>query len=274
MHRFGRSAQQKMKDRWGGSFILATVLALGSAWILGNWAANFLSADPATTETTKPPTTAQNGTKNNTAAVGADEFNLYYVQVGSFRSESMAKRAASEYGTKGYATMVAPRNKDGFYQVYAGLFTDKAGAEDIAASLKAEGVNVWTRSEMVHYNPEAIPTAAMGTMKVEVGQGLDMLNVYLHEAARWMEGRALNMPADTAKVSALGKQLGDLAAKMGAGQTDPKMTQLVSMATKASNHAKLLKDASTATTSSDVFQVAMTDYLSLLNEYQAFHSGK
>lgn len=271
MHRFGRSAQQKTKDRWGGSFILATVLALGSAWILGSWAAKVLNTDPATVGT-QPPTTTQSVMQNN-VAVDPDEFGLHYVQVGSFRSEAMAKRAATEYGAKGYATMVAPKNKDGFVQVYAGLFTNKESAADTEARLKAEGVNVWTRTEMVHYNTAAIPTAAMGTSGTDVANGLNLLNVYLHEAARWVEGRSMNLPADTSKLVSLGKQLGELATKMGS-QTDPQMAQLVSMATKASSHSTMVKDASTALTSSDAYQLAMTDYLSLLNQYQAFYSTK
>lgn len=274
MHRFGRSAQQKMKDRWGGGFILATVLALAVAWYLGDWL-NTKWGDTGDLTGTGSNTTQSPGNGSMSATQMPQRFQLHLVQVGAFRSEANAKQVIQKLDAKEHLGMLTERGADGLYRVYAGLYTNQATADELKAQLISEGVvpkESRTVSVTVDHNPEAIPVSASLTAKsADLKKGLEMLNTYLFEAALVMESRAATSIADTANLAKVGKELSTLAAMLKS-EKDPKVLELAAMASLASTNATAMEAASTASPTADEYQSAMRGYLSLLDQYRSFHS--
>ncbi len=273
MHRFGRSAQHKTKDRWGGSFVLATILALVGAWVAGTYLSNALNGTtvegPAGFEAT--PSVRSDGGEWSVMA-DPQEYTLHFVQVGAFRSADSAHNAALALGENNYSAMVAPATEDGFNRVYAGVYTTQEAAENVKAQLQMAGYEgAFSWKVRVPYNPDAVPAmTTTTTMGPELQKGLDIVNTYLYEVARWFEGRAEGMEVDTNRVVELGRQLGDYVTTMGADQ-DPKVMQFVEMAALASAHAESINNAATSMASSDDFQAVSQDYLKLVRMYTDFY---
>jgi hypothetical protein len=263
MHRFGRTAQNKLKDRWGGSFILATIVALVGAWYVGSWLNNQLNGVPTTKDNPTTPKVVQ-GVVAQPAA-----FKIFFVQAGAFRSEANARGLVKSLSDKGYVGMVSPRASTGVYNVYAGAFTESASAESIKAKLITEGTKAFTVQVGVDYNPEAV--AAMTGVKVDdLKPGLDAMNSYLQEVTRWVESKAAGASVEPTAILAHGKQLGDMATRL-ISNTDPKIKGFVQMATDASNHAAALESVSADNNANtEEFQAVMSGYMSLLTTYRNY----
>lgn len=274
MQRFGRAAQHKMKDRWGGGFILATILALLAAWAGGIQLSNYLSGTNTASVPTPPSVTQNTDGIGGVMTVEPHQFDLYFMQVGAFRSQAGAERMARTLGEEALPSMVAPRNEQGLYRVFAGVYTSPEVAEEAKEDLLATGVEgVYPVTIHVDHNPGAVPASTGSNADVDMKKGLALLNTYLWEVAYWLENRAVDMPTDTSGIAGLGQQLGDYVTTMGT-ETDSTVKQFVDMAAAANANATEIKAATTATSSSDQFQVAMTGYLTVLDQYRSFHAGK
>lgn len=272
MHRFGRTAHQKTKDRWGGGFLLATIVLLVLAWAGGTWMANLMKSRQAATGDSPTPATDRTD-PIGTMAVEPHRFELYFVQAGAFRSQAGADREARRLGEMGHPAMVAPRNDQGLYRVFAGLYTAPEPAATARSELKTDGIETYASRVLVDHNPDAIPAAAMSGRAEELRKGLALLNTYLWEVAYWAENRAANRAIDTSGIAGLGRQLGEITARL-ADEGDQEIKAFVAMATSASLNATDVKAAATATPSSDEYQMAMTGYLALLDQYQMYQTGK
>jgi hypothetical protein len=283
MHRFGRTAQQKMKDRWGGGFILATVLALAGAWYLGDYLSSHLGDQSAATEgvgsnTAGGISTWFTGAKTDTgngsqAAMEPQEFQLFFVQVAALRSEAGASKLARTISDDTYTAMVAPKTTKDLHPVLVGPFTSQEAVTTAKSKLADGYQGAFPVSVTVAHNPDTVPATAMATMGGDMRKGLDVLNTYLHETAMWMESRSTGMTADAANLAKLGQQMQQYASMMQ-GEKDAKVHEFAAMADAASKNASAMQAAAAAMPSSDEYQSAMAGYMALLDQYRAFHNSK
>jgi hypothetical protein len=267
MHRFGRSAQQNMKDRWGGGFILATILALAGAWYLGGYISKQFGPQTASSD-------VSNGSIGSVkAGQEPHEFQLYFVQVGALRSEAGASKLARTLSQNSLTAMVATKTSKALHPVVVGPFTSMTAAEDAKAKLTGEYQGAFSTTVTVAHNPDAVPAAAMTTTAgADVRKGLDELNMYLYQAAVWMENRSAATPADASNLAALGQQLAERADALKA-EKDAKVVEFVKMINAASAHATQIQAAAAAMSGGDEYQAALNGYMSLLDQYRSFHNG-
>ena len=268
MHqRFGRPAQQKIKDRWGGGFILATILALLAAWFAGDSIGKWINGRNA----------AETGTPGGTPKIGAavtaepGDFQLHFIQVGAFRSKANYMNAVNDMHTAGM-TPVVGATKNNVTPVYVGPFISKEEAETAQAkvqALKKDYEKAVIRDLAVKYNPEAVPAAATGMKQSDIKKGMDLLNTYIQEVAMWLE----NPGADTAALAESGKGLSDLAAAFSDSK-DARVKELANMASVASANATALDGLGNASPVDGEYQAAMAQYMALVDHYMAFQAVK
>ncbi|HYG57434.1 MAG TPA: SPOR domain-containing protein [Symbiobacteriaceae bacterium] len=273
MHRFGRSAQQKMKDRWGGGFILATILALFAAWYAGQWLGDNWGGN-----NTAGGSSIFGRTDNSpasTSSVEPKQFDMYFVQVGVFTSPANARGVVNHLHMAGYAPVMGPEaNK--FTPVFVGPYMDKQSAEDAKAKLEVarpDYKGAFTKLVSVGYNPSAVPVAAMGADDSDLKASLDTLNMYIQEVAIWMEDRSLNGTADTAGIESHGKALGELSATLSTSK-DAGVKQFADAAAAASANATNLVAVAAKDANTPEFQAAMVEYMSLINQYRGLQIAK
>jgi hypothetical protein len=273
MHRFGRSAQQKMADRWGGGFIVATLLALLAVWLAYDGFKNMTGLGGTPTGNGKPGIT--DGTQGGTTGVSLEpqEFKLYFVQVGAFRSTTKAVREMTDLG---YTPVVAPRSSTGTIPVYIGPYSDAQAADAAIAKLAEGGKPDYATARRVElnvaYNPEAVPTIA-GEGSADLKAGLDQLNTYLHEVAVWLQSRSENPSADAGAVAHHAQSLADQAQKLNAHQNTA-AKELANLLSTASTHAAAVEAVSMQPPTSAEYQAAMTEYLSLVKSYNSLQASK
>lgn len=275
MHRFGRSAQKKMNDRWGGAFILAVVLAVVGAWKLGDYLGDTLGdGQQAATEPVPgmEESLGQIGTGGPIMAMQAHEFDIHFVQVGAFRSEGAARKLATDLSEAGFTAAVTPRNAQGLSKVYTGPYMDEATAAEAKSQLMSEGLvqNSFNVTMTVDYKPEAVMAMA-GSANSDLQKGLDALNAYLYEAGTWFANRAAGQPTDGTAVATLGMELGQYIGAMDQTTENPAVVQFLAMVDAAGGNAADIEAAATALPGSDEFQTAMDGYVSLLDQYHSFH---
>ncbi|HEY3368160.1 MAG TPA: SPOR domain-containing protein [Symbiobacteriaceae bacterium] len=277
MQRFGRTAQTKMKDGWGGSFVLAAILCLALAY----WAGDYISKRFGGTETAGPSPAGVTGvspkTGGTTGAAMSEphQFQVYFVQAGAFRSDAKAKDLMHTLADHSYQAMVTARDSTGMSHVYAGVYTSQENADNVKAKLTADGITTgaYTRPVTVDHNPEAVPAISSTTKGTEVKSALDALNTYLYEAAVLMENRAAGVTADTTSIASLGKKLSEIAINMTTDK-DPNVKKFADVAALAAVNARALEGAASASVSSDQYQSAMSGYLSLLEQYRSLQPTK
>lgn len=276
MHRFGRSAQQKMKDRWGGSFILATILALVGAWFAGNWLNDTLSV-----EAPKSTPSVTSGAQDNTITgvptpATTEDYKLFFIQVGAFRSESSARSLVQNLSDKGFIAMMAPKSVAGFYKVYGGLYTSSMAASEAKVKLMADGgvTNAITVPVSVTGSAAAIPVTTGSAKGPDLHKGVVAMNTYLYEVAAWVETHVAGNTPDTTVIMAKGKELGTFATELNkAAAKDVTLKPLADMAARASANATEIQTAAKSGPGSTDFQIAMNGYLTLLDQYSALHQG-
>jgi hypothetical protein len=275
MHRFGRSAQKKMNDRWGGAFILAVVLAVVGAWQLGSYLGALGNGKKAASEPSPGMgNVAQpNGAAGSAMAATPHEFQIHFIQVGAFRSEGTARNLAKDLSAAGYAATVTPKDAKGLAKVYAGPYMSATEAADAKSRMTAENLveSSFNVAMTVEYKPGAV-TAMAGSANSDLQRGLDAMNTYLYEAGNWYAARAAGQPADGTFVALLGQEMSRMASTMGKADSNPAVAHLLTMATAASENAAAIETAATAKPDSDEFQTAMNGYVSLLNQYRSFHT--
>lgn len=266
MHqRFGRPAQQKINDRWGGGFILATVLALGLAWVAGKYIGDWINGRSTASTDPKP------GINQPAVAAVPGDFQLRFVQVGAFRSKANYMTAVQDMNQAGL-TPVVGATKNNITPVYVGPFADDESAEAARAKVQAvkkDYEKAALRRMSVKYNPDAVP-AATGMKQSDMKKGMDLLNGYLQEVATWMENPAAN---DTSALAESGKGLADLAAVLSDSK-DAQVKELASMAATASANAATIEALAMASPADAEYQAAMNQYMTLVDQYMAFKPGK
>lgn len=269
MHRFGRSAQQKLKDRWGGSFILATILALVGAWFAGSWLNDSLRGDTANLNT-KPPGVASDpvntGGGNNSVTQAPSDFNLYLVQVGAFRSDASALKLANDLIAQGYNAAVAPR-KDGLVKVFAGLHTSPEAAQETRDRAISDGMaQAWTVTIPVTNTADTVPVMAGLSKNADLKKGLEAMNAYLYDAALWME----NQIGTTGGIAANGDYLSKLATELKkAAGTNPLVEPYANLASAAGTNAADIKTAAQTAPGSVEYHKAANGYMALLEQYRS-----
>lgn len=277
MQRFGRTTQTKMKDGWGGSFVLAAILALALAYWGGTWLSQRLGGTDTAGSST-PGLTAGNSKTGtpNTAAAEPHQFQLYLVQVGAFSSPGKARDMMHTLTDHGYAAAMTDRGQDHLSRVYAGIFTSRDNADRAKSQLSTDGLaeQIFIPAMTVDHNPDAIPVSNMGAKSADtVKQGLDTLNLYLYEAAALMENRSTGGTVDTTNLTDLGKKLSEIATGM-ANEKDTKVQELAKVTSAAAVNARDMEKAASAALSSDEYQMAMSNYLNLLDQYRTLQSSK
>lgn len=265
MHRFGRSAQQKMKDRWGGGFILATILALAAAWYAGD-----LLGRTAGTVDGKPPVAGNMNNGGASLTAEPQEFSVHFVRVGVFDFASNANNMLKRVSSLNYPAVMGPKNDKGWSPVYAGPFTSEQAAMDAKAQLEqalAKDVKSTVMETVtVPHNTNVVAVSTSNGKANQLQEGMDLLNSYLHEVSRYLEARVNDPNADATGVMAYGRDLADMAATM-ASETDARVKKFVDMASRAGTNATGL----TATMNGDdQVQAAMNDYMSLVKDYRNF----
>lgn len=276
MHRFGRSAQKKMNDRWGGAFILAVVLAVVGAWQLGSYLGDTMGkGNTAATEPVPGMESVGNpSAPGGQAAVTPHEFQIHFVQVGAFRSEGAARNLAKDLSGAGYTAAITPKSAQGLVKVYAGPYMSPTEAADAKAAMVAEGLvqTSFNINVTVDYKPEAVMAMA-GSANSDLQRGLDAMNSYLYEAGNWFAARSAGQHADGTNLAMLGQEIGQFASTMGKADANPTVAQFLTMATAAGENASSIEAAATAMPGSDEFQTAMNGYVSLLEQYHSFHTS-
>lgn len=271
MHRFGRSGQLK-KDRWGGSFILVTVIALGAAYLAGDYLSKGWGNKPAATEQAGSNSEIGFGEELNptTVAVQPETFNLYTVQVGAFRSPTSAQDVAQKINSQGRVGF-ANINTSGISYAYAGgVFTDKQAATDYLKDLKEAKVvtDGFVATLKVPYGPDAITAMAGESNKANIQNGYSGMNTYLHQVAVWIENRADGTNDPVTDMVSLGKSLGNLAKDLEKTDlTDAKLKAFVDVAREAGLHAEMLQGAANSMDTSPEYMKALNGYVSLLAHY-------
>lgn len=279
MHRFGRSAQQKMKDRWGGSFILATILALVGAWYAGDWLNKALTDGGDTAEDPggffgSTDSAGTGGSGATLASATPMDFKLHFVQVGAFSTDANAQSLVKRLTTKNYNAFVGSKSGN-LYPVLVGPFTSAAAATEAETQLVADKVmqKGMARSVTVSHNAGSVAVMT-GTNADDLQKGMDALNSYLQEAAAWMEQHAVNPAADARTVVSRGKELSMLVTSMSDDVNDPAVKNFVDLATAASANAGQIEIAAQATATGTEYQDVVKGYMSLLDKYQVLQAAK
>lgn len=270
MQRFGRSAQ-KMKDRWGGSFILATVLALVAAWYAGSLLDGRLGGNDVSTTGNQGGMHDTLDPKMTTMAVARD-FTAYWVQAGAFKTEASATKEVDRLGAKGFhAAVIGPSTESTHHRVFVGPFTSEQARETAKAELKsAMKIDGFSRSWNISQGP-TVPASTAGK-NTNWEEGVALLNNYLQEASVWWENRAMGSPVPADALVARGQELKSLAQALQKQASDPAVAQLIGMANMAEMNAN-----ATATAAADggmglEEHKALQDYVVLLDSYRNWAS--
>ncbi len=272
MHRFGRSAQKRMNDRWGGAFILAVLLAVVGAYKLGDWIGKALDNKEAVMEPVPGDTGTLAGSVGEMVSAQPHEFQLHFVQVGAFRSDGAARNLAKALAEASFTAAVAPKNAQGLAKVYVGPYMTSAAASEAKGRLISEELvpSSFNVTMTVDYKPEAV-MAMTGSPDSDLQKGLDTLNAYLYEAGNWFASRSAGQSVDGTTLASLSNQMNQYLTDLAKADANPAVTQFLEMATAATENAAAIEVAATALPGSDEFQTAMNGYISLLDSYHSFH---
>lgn len=278
MHRFGRSAQKKMNDRWGGAFILAVVLAVVAAWQIGGYLGDFLGGDKKAAVEPIPGlgNTANNGSPSSgSVASQPHEFQVHFVQVGAFRSEGAARNLVQSLSAAGYTVATAPKNAKGLVKVYTGPYLTETAASEAKAQLTAnkDTAQSFVVPVTVDHNPDAV-MAMTGSANSDLQRGLDSVNSYLYAAGEWFASVAAGQSADGAALAALGSELDQFSQLLAKDPNNKMAENFMLMAAAAGENAAAIQAAATTKPGSTEFQAAMNGYVSLLEQYHTFHSAQ
>lgn len=270
MQRFGRSAQ-KMKDRWGGSFILATVLALVGAWYAGDWLnAKLNEGQPVTID---PGTNiGSNHDPANVSAPIAKDFSAYFVQVGAFKTPESAQKEVANFAKKGYQAAVVNPEGSSFHKVWVGPFTTAQARDDAHAKLKkvmkqTPGKVTW------NINQGLAVAASTGSNNAKLQEGIAALNSYLQEAAVWWENQTAGNPAPTDTLLARSEAVKKSAKDLQKQSKDGAVAKFLELAQQVDANAKEIAAAANGQAVSAESGKALQNYVSLLNEYKDWTSG-
>ncbi len=297
MHRFGRSSDQRWRDRWGGGFVVVTVLALAGAWYLGNYLSNRLAPDgretmePAVNDPMYPVANGENSFGGNVTAGSADlagfpkPMTVYYLQAHALASEEKSASAVRDLNTSGLPAVVS--HTDGMYRVIIGAYGSKDAATQAKMSAesnyKGKGkLTVYTRPPVTI---AAEPSIQPANAKVAPAyhQGVAALSGYLHAVSSWWDATATGHAQVADNLSIYTNQLRTAIEQLQGQESDAAVNQFINMANKAvanSNLVSALANNAGATPAaaqgngapirpnSDQVQAALEGYVALLDSYR------
>lgn len=268
MQRFGRSAH-KMKDRWGGGgVILAAIVAVTCAWVVGTYITGLFKQAPPTAG--QDPVDLQSpGEMVGQATLTARDFTAYFVQVGAFQTEVGAQKEVERLAAKGIkAAIVPPSVESTHYRLFSGPFTTAHARDEAKENLKSAKIEGLSRAWDISDGP-AVPASTMG-QNPTWHQGVAVLNTYMQEAALWLEGHVSGMPLPVDTLMARGGELKVVADSLQAQAADPAVAELVRLAQDAElNASELVAMADVGATTFEE-QRAMQNFLALLDSYRTW----
>lgn len=300
MHRFGRSADQRWRDRWGGGFVIVAVLALAGAWYLGNWLSDRWNPDtemaadtsPSAAEATSPapgPGAMAGSAAPGTADLAAypKELNVYYVQAHALNTAEQAQNEVRNLATQGIPAAVLHDGK--FYKVVLGAFGSKEAANQ--ARMNAETaykgkarLTAWLPpSVRINAQPALRPANARAMPAFE--RGVAALNGYLHAAAAWWDAHATGQQPAADNLSIYTGHLRSALNQLKGYEADAAVNQLIALANKALANGEQITTAAAgpatapaaaqnpgapmaARAGNQPLQAAMEGYVSLLDSYR------
>lgn len=251
----------RLFDRWGGGFILATVLGLAVAYYIGS---HWLSGDnqvanPApNSETVNAPASMTPGAAaaSAEAVVSARAYTLYAVQAGLFNQTQNAQKTVQGLQAKGFP---ASETRTAPFKVFAGAYASQAAAKSAVDAIRKQG----------------FPDAFIATVNVlppvsgnqQVQQTATALTNYLQEAAQWWDTYATGKPGAVDRLATDAKAVETAGGKLqSAAATDAAVNDLISLTSRAGQNgqelASLIQGARP-----EAAQVAMQDFLYLLQDY-------
>lgn len=300
MHRFGRSSDQRWRDRWGGGFVIVTVLALAGAWYLGNYLSERWNpdtaetiTDPAAATDTMYPTgitgsTAAGG--NLVATTGAADLagypkpmTVYYLQAHSLATQDRVNRAVRDLNNSGLPAAYY-RDGDGQFKVIIGAYGSKEAVTQAKVSAESQykgKLAAFPRAIAIGAQPALKPADAKATPAFE--QGVAALNGYLHAAADWWDAHATGQTQTADHLSIYTSQLRSAMNQLKGFGADAAVNQFLALADKALTNGDQLAAAAgsqgtapaaaqggalAAQAGAEPMWSAMEGYVALLDSYR------
>lgn len=277
MHRFGRS-DQKWRDRWGGGFLVATILAMAAAWMVGSrLAANFneeAAGQPsaAAGDTILGADSAGLGTDtfSGTLASHPMPFSVYFLQAGAFKNPEGAQRHADALREQGYPVRIS--SEGAFHKVFIGAYMSRdmaARTRDQVLAQHGEEFELFP----VRVDVQGEPAVAASTAEAQgiYDQGVAALNGYLQAASAWWDSYAAGAPGPTGELAAYAGQVAQAAEQLRSQGADAATSQFILLADRVTaNSAQLSNLALTPNVGGEQYRIAMDSYMALLDDYRAW----
>lgn len=289
MQRFGRS-EQRWRDRWGGWFLVATLLALAGAWGLGSFLGDRLGNRAAQGPVTQPGTTVTNPAPAQDAAALADltglpkPMTVYLLQAAAFKTQEAAQKEAQRLQAKGIPAAVTPAGE--WYRVVIGAYGSKDAASAAQAGAEAAmggKLQVLQRRVDLRAQPATRPQDPKAASAYD--DGVRALNGFMHEAANFWDAHAYGQMPQADHLGAYANRVKQAMDQLRPYSADLAVSQFLAVAEKATQaSAKLTALAGTAAapatapagggSANEPVQAAMAQFLGLLDSYRAWVEGK
>ncbi|BDG61513.1 SPOR domain-containing protein [Caldinitratiruptor microaerophilus] len=278
MQRFGRS-DSRWKDRWGGGFVIVTVLALAGAWWLGNWLSDrWASQEPASSGTNpagSPGGGEMAGMPSAQAPLDTSRrpLTVYFLQAHALKSPEAARRAAADLEQNGLPAAVSHAGE--WYKVVVGAYGSRDGA--MAAKAEAESAYRGPTKLSLYANPVSIAAEPAvrpqnAAAQAAFDKGLGLLSGYLHEAAAWWDRYATGQATGADRLTQYTSQLQGVADELRPHTSDPVVGSLVAMVEKAVQNGGQIGVLAQGG-GEDQYRAAMSGYLALVEQFRSWTSG-
>jgi hypothetical protein len=274
MHRFYRDRKQ---DKSGLGFVVAVVVTLAAAFLIGQQL-NGGSTELADTGAINPPigVSTATGDTMGTASGGAmpveaQPFTVHLLQAGAFATREQADQAVAKLADQDIAAVAVQENN--LVKVFLGAYMDPAAAETVKAAYAAKMVELgfgepYNRSWTVTDTPAVVPVTAGSIEPMQ--QGAQDMNVYLQQAAAWLERYASGDNSGVEVLQATAQRLSDHAAAVKQYQDqDATVANFMAMVNDTVANSEAISKLSASHSAAD-YQAAMAGYVTLLQEYKAW----
>ncbi len=260
----------RLFDRWGGGFILATVLGLAVAYIIGT----SLLGDPTT-----PGEQVQNtgGTTGGTVPAAGQTaepvepvltvkaYSLYVIQAGLFNRAEGAQKTLQDLQSRGFpasVTRAAP------FKVMAGAYGSETAARSVAAEMRKQGLDAFiTRLDVAP--PIALPASGGDQMLHTVS----VLTAYMQQVAQWWDSYAAGNPGAVDQLAGEARAVETAGSKLQGTAGDAAVGDLVTLTMRAGQSGQDMA-ALTQGTRLEAARVAMQDFLDLLRDYHEWAEAR
>lgn len=271
MHRFYRDRKQ---DKPGAGFLVAAAVTLVAALLVGR---SLLSSsgkeDLANVAggTTPAGASASTGLSDSLKAVEPKAFTVHLLQVGAYATQEQAQKAVSLLADHEVSAAMAQEGE--LYKVFAGAYLDANAAETVKTALMPKleelKMGVYNRPVSLTDTPSVMPTTAGSAMVQPMQQGAQEMNMYLQQAAAWLEGYASGETAGADVLSETAGRLGTQAKSMAQYEQDSAVGQYLAMVRDAGANSQAITKLSQSRAASD-YQAALGGYVTLLQEYKVW----